>query len=421
MMRQNFFWKGWFYFSVFLLNLGLARVYGAAESGNIFFTINNLQLVILFVSLSLQSGLLYYGSSANQNKIALSIISITWAIIATIIASVILYFFYPFELIDDKQKVLFTHMVPYLLGVMSTGYFTSLFISDGDYKTINLIPAIVNIGLLALLPIEGNPFAVSIDIYANLFFLGFLVQGILLAMIYFIRNKKNASLFDEKNVIRKIFRYSMIALVGNLAYYLLYRIDYLFVAYYCDPLQLGNYIQVSKIGQLIILIPSTIAAVIVPQVIKGEPILEQVETLGKLMLLVIFAGCLIILVAGNSIFTFILGPTFNQMKAPFLLLLPGIYFLTQVVLISAYFGGKGKLMIPIISNIFAIACMVTGDFLLIPVMGIEGAALVCTVSYLANLAVMFYYYHRETSVSIKSFFVPVKQDYYKMRKLIFDL
>lgn len=420
LMRQNMFWKGWFYFSVFLLNLGVARSYGASGSGIIYLTINNLQLVLLVASLSLQSGLLYYGSRSNQSKVALGIVSICWALISTAIAAIILYFFYPFELIDQIQQVLFYHMVPYLFGVMCTGYFTSLFISDGDYKTIHLIPSLVNIVLLLILPIEGNPLAINKDFYTDLFFIGFLLQGILLAGIYLSRNKEIKSSFDERSIIRKLFRYSMIALIGNVTYYLLYRIDFLFVAYYCSTEELGNYIQVSKIGQLMILIPSTVAAVIVPQVARGEVINSRLETIGKSMLFFIMGALMVTLVAGNMIFTLLLGPSFNHMKLPFLLLLPGIYFLTQVVILSAYFGGKGRLKIPIIANCFAIICMVAGDLILVPVWGIEGASIVSSLSYLVNLVVLFYYYQRSTSTNIASYFFPVKQDLKKIKEIIFN-
>ena len=63
---------------------------------------------------------------------------------------------------------------------------------------------------------------------------------------------------------RLLFRYCAMAFVGNIIYFLLYRVDYWFVENYCTPEQLGNYIQVSKLGHLFLIVPTILASAVFP-------------------------------------------------------------------------------------------------------------------------------------------------------------
>ena len=80
--------------------------------------------------------------------------------------------------------------------------------------------------------------------------------------------------FPERHLFKQIIRYSLTALGANAVFFLVYRIDYLFVNYspVCSAADLGNYIQVSKLGQMMLVVPQIIASVVFPRTASGiEP------------------------------------------------------------------------------------------------------------------------------------------------------
>ena len=54
---ENVFWRGLYLASLFLINLLMARILGAGESGQFFLLINKLALIILVISFCLEAAI----------------------------------------------------------------------------------------------------------------------------------------------------------------------------------------------------------------------------------------------------------------------------------------------------------------------------------------------------------------------------
>ena len=82
-------------------------------------------------------------------------------------------------------------------------------------------------------------------------------------------------------------------MAANIVFFLVYRVDYLFVnaSPVCTAADLGNYIQVSKLGQLLLIIPQIIASVIFPRTASG---IERKELNNTLMIMArLFCSCML--------------------------------------------------------------------------------------------------------------------------------
>ena len=71
-------------------------------------------------------------------------------------------------------------------------------------------------------------------------------------------------MFPDRPILKMVIRYSLFALVANLVYFLVNRIDYWFVEYYCSQKDLGNYIQASKIAQMLVILPAILGSTLFP-------------------------------------------------------------------------------------------------------------------------------------------------------------
>jgi len=257
---SGIFWRGLYYATVLLLNIVVSRHFHAKGTGWIYYITNYFSLIILLASLSLESGMTYYGARNDVSKHKLASFSLLWSVAVTAIIGIVLLLFYhhPEGGYSVNQFILFA--VTYTCGVMLTSFFSGLFYAQQNYIVPNCLLAFTNIVLALIILIPSRAAAEhSGHFLLRLYFLNFLLQGVLLAMAYLVKNR----IFYRWSLpgiseLKLLFRYSLLALFNNLLFFLLYRIDYWFVKNTCRNCiegDLGNYIQVSKIGQLFFLLP----------------------------------------------------------------------------------------------------------------------------------------------------------------------
>ena len=116
----------------------------------------------------------------------------------------------------------------------------------------------------------------------------------------------------------------------------------------CTAADLGNYIQVSKLGQMMLIIPQIIASVVFPRTASGidrMKINNAIMMIARLFSQLFLLAFIITALFGDRIFIMLFGETFNKMQLPMLVIIPGIFSLSVLVLLSAYFSGKGKIKI----------------------------------------------------------------------------
>ena len=76
---QHMLWRGLYFFSILLLNIWIARYFAAEKSGQIFYIVNNLALVLLIASVSLESGATYYVASGKLDASLMANFCLVWA------------------------------------------------------------------------------------------------------------------------------------------------------------------------------------------------------------------------------------------------------------------------------------------------------------------------------------------------------
>jgi O-antigen/teichoic acid export membrane protein len=159
-------------------------------------------------------------------------------------------------------------------------------------------------------------------------------------------------------------------------------------------------------GQLFLIIPSIIASAVYPQAAKGENanmvkyILRMITLFVPLYLIIIVASYLF----SSPVFTWLFGQTFDEMYVPFLVLLPGILFLSMHTIIAAFFGAKNKPSYNVISTTAGLVVVLVGDLFLIKKMGITGAALVSTMGYTTAFIVSLILFMQKTSIGWQDIF-----------------
>ena len=376
-LRYNILWKVVNTILTFFINVFLVRLLGAGQSGAFYYTVTILSLMVLLQGFSLESGVIYYGSKSPPELRRISGILMVWLLVQTIIAAVILSFL--------KTGLPIYMGLLFIAGNMAITYLTALFSAQKKFLQPNLVFATVNTALLLLLMVAyysktGN----RLFNPALLYVVSFILQAVLLAFIFlFITTNKDEASQTDNAAVKKLFSFSTAAFAGNIIFFLATRVDYYFVSKYCTPEALGNYIQVSKLGQLLVLLPSVVAAVIFPYTAseKEQGFLDHTQFFCRIITWVFIPLILVISATGFWLFPLLYGDSFEMMYPATLFYLPGFFALSIVTVLAGYTGGKGMLGTNIIASFITLVVVVIVDILLIPISGINAAAIASSFAY----------------------------------------
>lgn len=391
LIYRSVLWRGFYFASVLALNIMIARYYEAEYSGLIYFIINSFAFIVIIGSFSLEAGIAYYVVSGKAESPPLANFAIGWTIVATIFALIALFFLGRYHFISSNYSQYYFAALCYIGGCMLVNFFTGLFYAKKDFLTPNLLMTIVNLALIALVPFSNGRFY-SKEIYIDIYFAGFLLQGLVMAFLFFVVNQgKWVYSLPGKETLKPVFKYALHAFWANSIFFLLYRIDYWFVERYCTEKDLGNYIQVSKLVQLFLILPAMIASAIFPMSASGdkEALHRGLALLSRMIVFSYCMICLLLTATGYWLFPLVYGASFDNMFFPFILLIPGIVAVSVISLLSSYFAGQNRVRVNAIGALYGFLFIVVADLIVVPMFGIKGAAITSSIGYTINLLFAF--------------------------------
>jgi len=421
LVLNHILWRGLYFFSLLLLNICIARFFAAEKSGQIFFIVNNLALVLLITSLSLESGSTYYIASGNLSSSQMAGFCLIWSAAAALIAFTVWFsvlYFSDSAYLNGTGFLLASFL--FILGVLLTTFFTALFYSKKKFAPPNKVLFLVNLFLILLLIIGKNhPFIKSH--FVQIYFFCFFLQGLMIMLVFFINDPSSGRFkLPAKPLLKKVLQYSLAALIANLIYFLVNRIDYWFVQYYCSAKDLGNYIQASKLAQMLFILPGILGATLFPIFSSSNKSGYSTELTAVIRILFWINGaiCLLILSVGWYIIPLVFGASFNKMYLLFILLIPGILCVTMNYPLTSWFSASNRIGINVRGSLLALTVICVGDIIALPRYGIRAASMVSSASFFSYYCYTIYIYRKEYSVSWRDFLLIRKSDLKQIRQLV---
>ncbi len=207
---------------------------------------------------------------------------------------------------------------------------------------------------------------------------------------------------------RVVARYSLPSYFGNLAQFLNYRMDTFFVNHFLGAASVGLYTLAVAIAQLVWLISSAAATVLLPAVASMSDHRRGAELAAGACRVAFWstvAASAMLALAAPVAIPMVYGAGFAASVLPLVVLLAGVAAFSVVnVLGGGYLAGIGRPQDNMRVAWVALAVTTAGDLLLIPRLGIAGAALASTASYLTSAVLTVYLFRRKTSQSLASVF-----------------
>ncbi len=400
----------------------VARGLGPAAKGGVDIIFATTNLLVMIFGFSLTSGVVYViarGRSAVRKLIVqLIVLSFVQSLLSGVFLIFLLRTNVSSEVIpkDIQEWSVFTVILLVFLNLVNN-YYYSIFVGFQDFSKVNYCGILTKITsfliifsffVLAVLGFWEFNEIVVIWIFA-------ISSAISIFLLrYFVAPFLNYGTENKGSGIREIFVYSIPAYLANVVQYLSYRLDIFIVGFFMDLRGVGLYTLSVNISQSIWLFSGTISNVFYPNVASNADrnlINHSTARVARLTLFLNATLCFILAFVGANFLPFIFGDEFRESILPLLWLLPGVSIFGVANVISSYVVGIGK---PGLTFWFAIVCLaltVFFDIFLIPIWGIEGAAIASSAAYIATSLFSIFVFAQETGINPLRLVIPEKDDF----------
>lgn len=276
------------------------------------------------------------------------------------------------------------------------------------FNTSQWLQKVVLVGLYAVL-YALNLLTVET---AVLCMLGAVLLGFLPALVFFFRNlfvRMEFSLDALWRMVRKgaVFAAALFLIEAN------YKLDILLLGWLSSSAEVGLYAVAVSMGEMLWQLPAAVGLVVFS---RSANVKDPARWHGELArsvrisLWVTLLGALVLLIAAPLLFDILFGEDFSRAASMTLWLLPGLVLMVVFKLLNMDLAGKGKPQVSLFIMLPALALNVGLNYLLIPTLGGNGAAIASTISYLMAASAMLLVFCRMHELRIRDFLLIRPED-----------
>lgn len=196
-------------------------------------------------------------------------------------------------------------------------------------------------------------------------------------------------------LLKKMSGYGLKIYLAALFSFLVLKSDIILVNYFLGSAATGIYSIAVSFGDLIYMIPVSIASILFPKVSKmekgGWEFTLNLIKYGAVLMAVI---CIIFLFLIKPLILLLYGTPFIDATWAFIFLLPGVYFLSLETVAVQYLAARGFPIFIVYAWIMALILNVILNIFLIPILGINGASISSTIAYTLITAFVLFFIFR---------------------------
>jgi len=402
----------------FLISLLIAKLAGASQFGTLSLIIVNAALIHIITGLGTDAAIVWHGvagTNYDRNKIfSFTLITAAIQLLFFYIIAILGYLFIGHTLLGGSLdlRVFFAEIV-YFTGLVLMDKFLSLYYSQHEARLCNKILSIVS-GLLFLVVLIIwliKPIYI-VDFPIWIYSLFVFIPSFILAFFFIIKfNPAFKNISQEE--MRSFSSFSFVVLITNLIQFVAFRADYWLISIYYDHTSLGIFAQASKFVQLLWVIPSILAGMIMPALKKEN---EKLTTEGLISIcrLMVFTHLILgfILIALSAfIYQFFLPDVYYKGFFSLLIMLPGYLVYIVNIILAAYFSANRLLWVNLYGSILCCVLMLLFDFLLIPRLNYIGAGIANLLTYSITIIFIIFQAKKFIKVAFKDFFIIKRSDF----------
>ncbi len=395
----------------------IARFFG--PEGNGVYSIGLLFPLILsaFLNLGLSSSSVYYVNSGQMSlqeawRDNLKIF-VALAVLGTLGGLLIIYTVSEQLFGDVPLRILIVGLIIFPFSLFQL-VISGIFQAAQNFRALN--------GVLLIQPIVAFLIALGLIVAESQsiqsFLIGYLVS--LIASITWGYWKLRQVLSSHKSItngtpmVRKLLNFGYKTHLGTVMSFLNNRLDLLIVNALIGPAAAGLYVVAVQIVEKVWLVSKSVSTVLLPrlsELSKDESKRKELTPLvSRWVLLVSLALCLILLVCGHFLIVWVFGKAYSESFVPLAYLLPGIIFGAAARVLGNDISSRGHPEINFYLAVIALLLNVVLNFSLIPVLGLAGAAIATSITYVLSFALRLIVHRRFTGIPMYLSILPTRSD-----------
>lgn len=191
------------------------------------------------------------------------------------------------------------------------------------------------------------------------------------------------------SLIREGFGYAMRAYLAAALGFAVLRLNTLLIEQYMDAATLGTWSIAAQLLDVIVVIPSTIALVLLPRIMRADQPYQLMQSQLRMVAIVLALVCAVAAWLGNDVIMLVYGERFAGAYAMLLWGLPGIFALGLTSILSQYLASAGIPLALVWIWLTGLAVELTLAIWLIPSQGGVGAMMSLSAAYAVILGLVW--------------------------------
>ncbi|MFA6924310.1 MAG: polysaccharide biosynthesis C-terminal domain-containing protein [Bacteroidales bacterium] len=389
----------------FIIILLTSRELGPEKYGTISLIILVISFVLIFGGFIGSASLVYMASRYDLFK--LFVISYVWTFISSVLVTAILYFL---NLIPSgfAVSVLFLSLIRTLTEVNQTILLGKEKIAK--FNSITLIQTIITlVVIIYLFLIIGKKEVTS---YIISIYIAYIISFII-SFIYIFKDLKYTDFKGIDKIVKEVFKFGLFVQTSNIIQQLNYRLSYYIVDSFLGRYALGVFTLGVQLSESIWIISKSMATVLYARISNSSDA-EYSKNItirfAKISFLISLFCIIVLLIIPENIFILIFRKEFGGMKNVIAFLSIGILSVATSTMFGHYYSGTGKPHFNTMCSIIGLVFTLTFGFVLIPELGITGAAMTSTFSYFASFMFSLVIFINITKTKYRELFV-LKDDF----------
>ena len=391
----------------------LTRQLGPEGKGVFALFQTNIQLLHLFMGISLNQGLVYFTSNRRISKEKLVGIALIVFFISSLVTALVLFTDFPKKelIIPAKYNTLFFQLYLFCSFqiVLLNSFFAAIFHGEKNFWIVNkigLFNSILNLvffGAVYFISMKYKLHAGIREVLLISLLIFFLNLGYyLFAYIRLLKIIPDFLHLHWKEDIKPFFKYVIIGHFGTMINFFNYRLDVWFVTYYSGVTVLGFYSLAVNFAQLLLMITNPINIVLFPYMSgeDHEKSLKMLQFYSRINFTLIFLMVIFFMLTSNFLIPLIYGTAFIQSVVPFRIMLIAIFFLAIGLPFSVFVASTGKNIVITLTNLVGLIIAVILYSTMIPRFGIVGAAVSSGIVYFSIFFILLLYLRRKYKLSL---------------------
>ncbi len=409
---QTIFSKGIISILNFIIVILTAKYTGAIGRGEISLMYLNITLVLMINDLIGGSALVYLIPKIGAKKIILPAFLV--AVCSGILLPLVLNFYHQYS----AQQLIWFISLSLTLNLSSV---SNVFLNGLNKIKFTNIFSVVQTAIIFLalcyfiFILQQN----SSTVYFASLLIGFSLNFLLSLFVLFpnLFPIEKAPVFKT---MKEILAYGFIVQAGNLIQLLNYRISYYLIdVFYHEKgkFMLGVFSTGSSVAESAWVIMNGISMVQYAAISNSDPSDKKSISFSlqsaKLSLILTAIFMLIIILIPNSLFIYFFGNDFIEMQEVIKILSPGIIIMGFTGIYSHYFAGIGLMKVSTYASIAALFVSIISGIILIPLLGLHGAAFSMVLSYFTSSIYLILKFRKKTNCTLNEQFFDFKNVFTK--------